>query len=324
MPKMSHMQETQEYWFRTVFRLRMYDTFGDGFQQFFSKLMHCYDGRFQSIAPWGNWGDGGNDGWIPQDGHYHQVYGPKPLTDPNDSAATALKKAVDDFYKLPVKWADVKRYTFVMNDRFYGIPAPIDSALQKLAAEQHLIYAQSLSSSQLLERFMTLSRDQRHDIIGFVPDGDPAVLDPSAMSELLFELTKKSVGHLNFLSEDAPEFDTKLQFNGLTHPVSDRIRGNSYRTQLVDAFLQQNDSGTRQAISQEIKAYYEESKMIVPDGSEGAANARYGWLVLKLMPPKAGDHPHTATAYRDAAEVVIAKYFETCDVYEHPDSPASA
>ena len=318
------MQETQDYWFRTVFRLRMHEASGDGFQQLFGKLMHCYDDRFQSIAPWGSWGDGGNDGWIPEDGHYHQVYGPRPLTNPSDAATAALKKAVEDFEKLPAKWTDVRRYTFVMNDHFYGIPAPIDSALQKLANDQNLVSAYSLSSSQLLERFMTLSLDRRHDIVGFVPDGDPAVLDPSAMSELLFELTKKSVGHFNFLSEDAPEFDAKLKFNGLTYPVSDRIRGNSYRTQLVDAFLQQNDSGTRQAISQEIKAYYEESKIAVPEGSDDAANARYGYMVLRLMPPRAQDHPHTATAYRDAAEVVIAKYFETCDVYEHPDIDPSA
>jgi hypothetical protein len=48
------------------------------------------------------------------------------------------------------------------------------------------------------------------------------------------------------------------------------------------------------------------------------------WLLQQIIPATAENHPHTMAAYREAAEIVIAKYFETCDVYEHPDSFTAA
>ena len=47
---------------------------------------------------------------------------------------------------------------------------------------------------------------------------------------------------------------------------------------------------------------------------------RYVWLVESLIPNSIPQHPHTMKAYRQAAQVIIAKYFETCDAYEHPNS----
>jgi hypothetical protein len=314
---------TQDYWFRTVFRVRVHEAAGDSFQLLFNKLMHYWDERFQSITPWGNWGDGGNDGWIPEEGHYHQIYGPKAASDPKDTASTALNKAIDDFNKLPAKWSNVRRYSFVMNDRFAGMPAPIERALQKLELDKQLAHAGSISSSQLLDRFMSLGEEKRHDVVGFVPEGDESVVNPTAMGELLFALANGSVGHLSFLKDGAPDFGQKLIFNGLTSPVTDRIRSNATRIHVVDAFLQKSDLGSRQAISQEIHAYYEDSKQVIAETNPEAANDRYTWLVHQLIPPEAKKHPHTTAAYRDAAEIVVAKYFETCDVYEHPDSPTA-
>ncbi|WP_125925544.1 hypothetical protein [Halomonas aestuarii] len=96
----------QEFLYRQFFKLKVYASHGDSFQNLFSDLMTYYDPAFQAIAPWGSWGDGGNDGWIPSQGHYFQVYGPKPTT--SISETVAVKKAVEDFDKLPEKWLDIK------------------------------------------------------------------------------------------------------------------------------------------------------------------------------------------------------------------------
>jgi hypothetical protein len=45
--------------------------------------------------------------------------------------------------------------------------------------------------------------------------------------------------------------------------------------------------------------------------------------VDKLIPPSMHEHPHSVAAYRCAAELVLAKYFETCDAYEHPGNLAT-
>jgi hypothetical protein len=312
-------ERDREYLFRVLFRLEVHQSQGDAFQGLFSTVMKYTDPRFQRIEPWGNWGDGGNDGWIAEDGHYFQVYGPKATTSHVDSCTTALAKAIDDFAKLPKKWMDVRRYTFVMNDRFQGIPAPIDNDLQKLAKDRALERAASLAMLDLLMMFMKLGEGERQDIIGHVPDVDVDILDPSAVGTLLFNLANHASAKLAFLHDTAPDFEEKIKFNGLTPPVSFRLQRASYQVALVDEFLTEHDLGLRQAIAQDIKGFYEKSKDEIPDTVDGAANERYTRMIERLIPdtPK---HPHSMVAYVTAAEAILAKYFETCDAYEHPTS----
>lgn len=314
---------SENFWFGKLFRLRIHEAAGDGFQDMFSHLMSLYDPRFQSVQPWGSWGDGGNDGWIEEDGHYHQVYGPKPTTSFEDTCMTALGKAEEDFSKLPAKWKNVRRYSFVFNDRFKGAPAPLAAALQALREKQNLEAAGTLCAYQLLARFMELSEEKRRDIIGYAPPPDSPILDTRALGDLLSALADRSQP-LQFLSRSAaPIFEKKIELNGLTDPIASRLRFHSFQSSVVDEFLARSEPGVAQAIAQEVKMYYEASKDAISDESDEAANDRYVWMLAKLIPPTISRHPHTQAAYRLAAEVILANYFESCEVYEHPDSIAT-
>ena len=110
----------KDFWYRTLFKLKLYEVSGTGFQGLFNSLMQYSTPGFQSVAPWGNWGDGGNDGWCPKENRYFQVYGQEATTKPNP--VQAVTKAVADFEKLKEKWASIERYHFVYNDRFCGMP----------------------------------------------------------------------------------------------------------------------------------------------------------------------------------------------------------
>lgn len=314
----------EDFYYRQFFKQKVYTVSGDEFQRLFNQVMGYAHPGFQSITPMGNWGDGGNDGWIPDDGHYFQVYGPKPTTSAAYSETVALRKAIDDFDKLLDKWRDVRRYSFVMNDRFQGIPAPIASALQKLEKDKQLTSARGFPMTELLELFMQLALDKRQDIIGGIPFADDLTfIDPRAVGELLKSLADNADTRLTFLTDKAPDFDEKIKFNGLTDQVSAKLKVLSYQVSLIDEFLDTWDFGLRQAIAQEIRDYYQQSKLDIPDGLQDAGNMRYFWLVEKLIPPTV-THPHSLGAYRASAELVIAKYFETCDAYDHPDGPATA
>ncbi len=186
------MGANEDFYCRQFFRLKVHNASGDEFQRLFNQVMGYAHPGFQSITPWGNWGDGGNDGWIPDAGHYFQVYGPKPTT--TDSETVALKKAIDDFDKLPVKWQEVRSYSFVMNDRFQGIPAPIASALQKLEKDKKLTKARGLPMAELMEFFMRLALDKRQDIIGGIPPGRRYVYR-SARSFRIAEIACRQRGH---------------------------------------------------------------------------------------------------------------------------------
>jgi hypothetical protein len=315
------MTANRPFLFRVFFKLKVHETHGDAFQKLFSQVMQYADPRFESIVPYGNWGDGGNDGWIQEDGHYFQLYGPRPTT--KDTAPGALQKALDDYDKLPKKWKDVRRFSFVFNDRFDGTPAPIASALQELKISKKLQHAACYSMQKLLATFMSLPEEQRQDILSAsLPDDEVELTDQAALGELLTSLTAITAAQAYFLSETAPEFEAKITFNGLSPAVSHRLRSASYQVSIVDDFLETLDAGTRQALAQQIHGYYSESKEAIPDG-EDAPDQRYFWLVGRLVPSQNLSKLQTA-AFRPAAELILAKYFETCDAYEHPDSASAS
>lgn len=313
------MGVNRDFLFRIFFKLRVHESHGDAFQQFFSNVMTYSDPRFQSILPWGSWGDGGNDGWIEEDLHYFQVYAPKPTT--KDSETGALTKAIGDFDKLK-KWGEVRSYSYVYNDRFTGTPAPISLALKGLKKEKDLEHAGPVSMLSLLQRFMNLAEDQRLDLLGTpLPTEDVELADAAALGELLSSLTTFTAARPYFLNETAPDFDEKIEFNGLSPRVARRLEASSYQVSVVDDFLDTIEIGTKQALAQQIREYYQESKVAVPDG-EDAPDERYFWLVDRIVAPSLP--PVQLTAFRTAAEMILAKYFETCDAYEHPDSNSAA
>ncbi|MCG7978421.1 MAG: hypothetical protein N0E58_09860 [Candidatus Thiodiazotropha endolucinida] len=316
------MNNHDDFWYRTLFKVRLYEAFGTSFQHLINQLFQYSVVDFQSIQPWGNWGDGGNDGWVEPLGSYYQVYGPIPTS--KSSPVDAVKKAVDDFKKLPEKWENVNNYYFVYNDRYAGVPAPLAAELQQLKKNHRLSEAKAIVGADLESKFMELDLDTRQIIIGGVPSCEISHVDPRSVGELLSHLADSVDPPVSFLSELAPDFLEKIKFNGLSQSVSDQLRTYSYQTSTIDEFLDRRDIGLSQSISKEISSLYEESKAVIPDTQENAPNVRYVWMVEKLIPETMKNHPHSMKAYREAAQVILSKYFETCDAYEHPNSPPAA
>lgn len=312
------MNSADDFWYRALFKLRVRGAFGDAFQLLVSDLWSYTDPDFQPISPWGSWGDGGNDGWIPQKGHYLQLYGPR-ATSPSDPMG-ALRKALGDFEKLPAKWRDVRQFTFVMNDHFAGIPAPIASGLQTLERERKVGAARAMGAGRLEAMFMDLAEDQRQLIVGGVPQTKISFFDSTAVGELLSGLADRSSGAPTLIHDaNAPDFGEKVNFNGLSESIGLYLKIYSYQAHIVDEFLVPRDQGLKQAIAIEIQKLYQRSKVEVPDSIENAPSVRYVWLTEQLIPQLARKHPHTFKAYREAAQIVLAKYFESCDVYEPPN-----
>lgn len=311
------MSAHKDFWYRKLFKLRILEASGSEFQQLFNSLMQYSTTGFQSVAPWGNWGDGGNDGWCPKENKYFQVYGQEATTTPNPVAA--VRKTVNDFDKLKKKWPTIECYHFVYNDRFCGMPAPIGSVLLELKKSKKLIEATPVSSADLETMFMALNESEKMMIVGGIPTETPNFIDPTAISDLLTYLADKPSRMPALLNGTSPDFNTKIVMNGIKPPVSDYLNIHFYQVDDVNSFLKARDIGLAQKIAIEINDLYNQSKTVIPD-SDDAPNERYVWLVENLIPNVMHQHPHSLFAYRHAAQVIIAKFFETCDAYEHPNS----
>lgn len=314
---MSH----DNFWFRTLFRLKIYEVSGESFQRLFNDIVSYRHPSFQSVAPYGNLGDGGNDGWIPDENRYCQVYGKKASSETN--LPYILSKATRDFETQKENWGQIDRYHFVYNDRFDGSPSPIGQALLTLKKQHGLIEASVWDSRKLEQMFMELDKDQKESILGGIPSDIPDFIDSRMVAELLKHLADNALQNIPLLNESAPDFYLKIELNGIKPPISDFLKTYFYQSRDVDDFLSTRDIGLKQSIATEMQEIYSESLATIPSNADDVANMRYVWMMEKLI-PKTVSHPHSRKAYREAAQVILANYFEICDIYEHPGTITSS
>lgn len=310
-----------DFFFRAFFKLKVHESHGTAFQQLINDLFRYGVEGFQAIAPWGNWGDGGNDGWVEATGTYYQVYGPAPTS--NVSPNAAAQKAIGDFHKLPKKWKNIKSFYFVYNDHFGGAPSQLSSALQSLKEEQGLSECKVLVGADLEQIFMNLDSGQRQMIVGGIPSDTPTHIDPSSVGVILAHLADTD-SSLDFLTNPPPDLDSKITFNGLSEGVGSLLKTRWYQVSVIDQFLNARDPGFAQVIASDISRLYENSKKCVNFQDENIPDLRYAWMIDHLIPEVAHKHPHSLKAYRESAQVILSKYFETCDVYENPEQSTSA
>lgn len=311
------------YIYNLLFRVQMLQRSGESFMSFFNDIMSFSDERFQSIAPWGKWGDGGNDGYIQADGHYFQVYAPKPNTQWNPPEA--FKKAETDFNKLGNKWLEVKKYSFVINDRFEGSPAPLNSALQIFQSQNHLELCESLCSRKLQVKFNKLSEDYKAIIVGSVPNLEDVPINfyNNEINTLLLYLSDKAHNSkISLLDINVPDFEKKILLNNLNPQIAEELRNNIKKVSLIDDYLNSVKGGISQEISTFVHEIYQQSKFLF-NGQEDEIDLQYAWIRDEIIPPEIRNNPSQRMAlagYRTVSSIVLAKYFESCDVYEHPDS----
>ncbi|MCD4691850.1 MAG: hypothetical protein K8R79_02955, partial [Calditrichales bacterium] len=114
------------------FRNKINSKNGTEFQSFFENIMEKAFSDFQKIRPYGNQGDGGNDGYRKSSGIYYQVYSPDTLKIKESKAA---KKLNEDFQKLKNEWneiSQIKEYNFVFNDKYGGSIQLLEEVISEL------------------------------------------------------------------------------------------------------------------------------------------------------------------------------------------------
>lgn len=298
------------------FRLAMYRSKGETFQMFFFDLMHyCCEG-FSTVAPWGAAGDRGNDGWSPKDKHFYQLYAPSATS--SWKPPSAAKKALEDFHKLKGAYS-LSSYSFVLNDRFEGIPELVHQCMIDIGSSHAPVSAECIGSHALLSKFEKLTGDQKAALMYAVPDVDADFFDFTLLAELMRALTQSDDIFPSLSPNVAAKFDEKLNFNKFSDGVKEALRLYSRQSHRVESVIKVlNDQGLEQDLANELNAKYSETADILdPD-------ARLAALVDDMVPPACKGNKIAFKAYREAALLIVAKYFETCDVFENPLSTPAA
>lgn len=120
---------------RNMFHLQIYEADGQRFEDLFLKVMNYKSRDFQAVKPYGNIGDRKNDGWIESENTYFQVYAPTDITKSINDAVSKLRV---DFEGLYFHWnslCKIKKFYFVLNDKYKGSPPQLQQEILKIKSE---------------------------------------------------------------------------------------------------------------------------------------------------------------------------------------------
>ena len=286
---------------RKFFKLRILESDGQSFEDLFTCIMQYAEPDFQQIKPRGNIGDCKNDGYIRSKGIYFQVYAPEDIS---KSMNKAVKKLESDFSGLLEKWEGVKEYHFVINDKYKGVPPHLAQVIQKID-EDYSIKADIWTVNKLEDLVLSLDDDKILTIVGGLPNpADISTLDYGTLGEVIKHLMKVDI---SIQDSDIvyPNWDDKIKFNGLSEMVAKWLDAGFLHIVELDKYLNNESNFHAEEVKNKIrKIYIDKEKKF--SGDE---------LFIEIMNAVS---PKAEISFQNAAIIIMAKYFEICEIFEEP------
>jgi hypothetical protein len=315
-PQGNAISGKQRLFARHLFELRIRQAKGEAYQRLFNSVMQLRYSSFIPMRPYGNVGDRKNDGYVADTGTFFQVYAPQS---PSSNIASAAKKADEDFAELWQFWQathQIRAYRFAFNDEYGGSVVPIETALASIR-NRHSIVARVFLAKDLEAEAFQLNVAEFERAVDFcLPDAcDMPDADFSAVREVVNYIMSTAVSEPPKGRLLATKFHEKIAFNGLSDDVADLLRVAGRQCDVVDNYFA-NRSGThRQDLRDHLADLYASARQAQSNSSPDGVF--FGVLDSALPPSRKTDR-----SIRNAALIMMAYYFEACDIFESPNADA--
>lgn len=288
---------------RKLFQNKILRSDGQAFEDIFTQVMNYSERDFQSIKPWGNIGDRKNDGYIKAKGIFYQVYAPEDI---QKSYLDAVKKIKADFIGLLNQWSPVNEFYFVINDKYKGVNADCEIVIQEIKQSYNLKRAGILTAKDIENVLFTLDDDEIFSVTGLIPD--PATiknLDYSILNEVIsyvMQMPLKTNSEFNIL---LPDWDGKIKFNNLSDATANLLNGGYIQLYSLEEYLSNNSDFLADSLRDQLNAVYCQEK-------KSKSGDDLFWAMVECLSPKA------QRMYQITVITIMAKYFESCDIFEEP------
>lgn len=299
------MTRDEKYISRILFKKKIYEADGQKFEDLFSSIMNYSENDFTQIKPWGSIGDRKNDGYIKSKGVYFQVYAPEDI---QKSYPDVIKKIKTDFYGLKEHWNNIKEFYFVINDKYKGVNPDSEQLLETIKNENSLDECKFMLAKDLENKLFNLDDDQILAVSGHIPD-------PKNLKSLDYDILNEIIEHINKMPYEkneenitVPDWNQKIDFNNLGIIENTKLVNGYFEQGSLDRYLKNNSDFTSSELQQRVNTLYRELKE-----SLDSTRDIFWELVSKLSPV-------SNTDYQASAIVIMAKYFETCDIFEEPNN----
>ncbi|MDB5343965.1 MAG: hypothetical protein JWP89_2342 [Schlesneria sp.] len=291
---------------------------GTAFQELFWDVMKStYRAAFSVVAPQGSLGDGGNDGYHTAEMHYYQVFSP---IDPIGKIGKAAAKLKADFAKVLRQWGGtgpgLKKFSYVFNDKYTGLPKQIEQELNALRANHPSIEFAQYCCRDLETDFMKLDLTEWDRILGHaVPDPDRITkLDFGALTDVIRHIMGADVADTESRLQLPPELGEKISLNGLSQVNAIRIESGALLTGRIEQFIRINSIFALDELRDHVVGVYEAAKTAVAatpsTAGSNVADSVFTVFRRQLAPKIASG----ATMF--AVDAVIGFFFEACDIFD--------
>ncbi|HEV7382052.1 MAG TPA: hypothetical protein VGN64_19785 [Dyadobacter sp.] len=294
---------------RDYFKLKIYKADGTLFERLFTDVMNYHESEFQQIKPWGNIGDRKNDGYCKRTGTFYQVYAPEEV---RNSYPDVVDKLKNDFAGLKKHWTPVNEFYFVVNDKYHGVNADCEREIQRLVKEHKLRKGGFWTPKDLERVLFELEDDQILSIVGHLPNLDPGgSIDFATLNEVIGYIMKIP-RHSYQSALIVPDWNQKIHFNKLGPVVKSFLDINSQKLGYLNEYLA-NENFLAQQLQEKLAGIYLDAKQnIETDQDDLYSGDLIFWEIVKMCSPRDEDH------FTSPIVTIIAKYFESCDIFEEP------
>jgi hypothetical protein len=287
---------------RIIFKIKIHNADGQKFEELFTNIMRYAESEFKQIKPYGRTGDKKNDGYIKSKGIYFQVYGPEDI---KKTIAYAKKKLSDDLAGLIKEWGSINEFYFIINDKYNGVPPELEIETNNQITKNKL--KGGIKGAAYLENLLfSLADDQILTIVGSIPD-------PSKIKSLNYSILNEVIEYMmgislvETVSSDisVPDWDKKIAFNGLSSAVARLLNNGSIQIAILDKYLMNQGNFLADSLRNKINTIYVSEK-------EHFTGDQLFWQVVNTASPR------EEQTYQSTVIVIMAKYFEACDIFERP------
>lgn len=154
---------------RNMFHLQIHEADGQRFEDLFAKIMGYKYQNFQAVKAFGNIGDRKNDGWIESENTYFQVYAPFDVSKSINDAVSKLRKDFEGLYQHWNSLCEIKKFYFVLNDKYKGAPPQLQQEMLKIKSEFGLDAAKVFVAKDLEFDLFSLREDLILSVVGHIP-----------------------------------------------------------------------------------------------------------------------------------------------------------
>ncbi|MEV0535579.1 ABC-three component system protein [Kitasatospora sp. NPDC050463] len=300
------MKFVQRAYAHVLFKEKLSEVHGESFEDFFHALMRAVSPDFVAVRTHGNIGDQGSDGFTLHDGKIYACYSSQ-----TGSVADIRTKFRSDLAKaLEKRKGQFTTFVFVLNDARGAVHPEVATLLTTAAKTHPTLKFEVLDPVGLWQRFVRLDLVSAETLLGCeIPITDLVYgIGLEDLTPLLEHLKQHRVP-ANAMISLAEVSEQKLHYNGIDGELLEYLVRGLRSSHLVDLYYGGiSQIAEHDEVAARFKAYYGEFRAQTSDPEV---------ILLELLEFILGNGMPLPRQL-SAAWVVLAHFFERCDIFEAP------